>query len=421
MKILDVVTSRGRTGFYFDDQKAIKEGAKPDGNFYIGDPVTPGFTRIRQAGESVTIMLVLEDGQVAMGDCCAVQYSGCGGRDPLFIAREFEVIVERELKPLLVNRELTTFKEMANEFDHLYHDGVRLHMALRYGITQALLDAIAKAHHTQMCNIIAKEYGTTVSERLIPIFSQSGDNRYDNVDKMIIKRSQVLPHALINHVPTKLGYKGEILLEYVKWLKKRVDEHKVQANYHPVFHLDVYGTFGIIFKTDYQAMADYMATLREACGDYHLRIEGPVDFDDREATMQGLKAITKVLDERNIDVEIVADEWCNTLEDIKYFADNKAGHMVQIKTPDLGGIQNTVEAVLYCKAKGIGAYQGGTCNETDISSKTCVHLAMATQPVQILAKPGMGVDEGYMLVYNEMKRIIALNAAMKERGRHEKL
>lgn len=82
--------------------------------------------------------------------------------------------------------------------------------------------------------------------------------------------------------------------------------------------------------------------------------------------------------------------------------------MAQIKTPDLGGINNTIEAVLYCKEKGFGAYQGGTCNETDRSAQVCVHCAMAAKPDQILAKPGMGVDEGYMVVYNEMQRILAL-------------
>ena len=40
MKILDVVCSAGRTGFYFDDQRAIKKGAGHDGVFYIGEPVT---------------------------------------------------------------------------------------------------------------------------------------------------------------------------------------------------------------------------------------------------------------------------------------------------------------------------------------------------------------------------------------------
>ena len=85
--------------------------------------------------------------------------------------------------------------------------------------------------------------------------------------------------------------------------------------------------------------------------------------------------------------------------------------MKEIKTPDLGGINNTIEAVLYCKEKGIGAYQGGTCNETDRSAQVCTQCAMATQPVQILAKPGMGVDEGYMIVYNEMQRILAVRRA----------
>ena len=140
-----------------------------------------------------------------------------------------------------------------------------------------------------------------------------------------------------------------------------------------------------------------------------------MDVEDREKQMLALKTLTAELDARGINVEIVADEWCNTLEDIKYFADNKAGHMVQIKTPDLGGINNTVEAVLYCKRLGIGAYQGGTCNETDRSAQVCVQCAMATRPDQILAKPGMGVDEGYMIVYNEMQRILALRKAKAAR------
>ena len=86
MKIIDVICSEGKTGFYFDDQRAIKKGVEHDGFSYIGDPITEGFKAVRLAGESISVMLVLEDGQVAYGDCAAVQYSGAGGRDPLFLA-----------------------------------------------------------------------------------------------------------------------------------------------------------------------------------------------------------------------------------------------------------------------------------------------------------------------------------------------
>ena len=285
-------------------------------------------------------------------------------------------------------------------------------------LSQAILDAVAKATGRLMCEVVADEYGCTVSETPIPIFTQSGDDRYSNADKMIIKGAQVLPHGLINNVKEKLGLQGEKLADYVAWLRERVLAKRLDPNYMPVLHIDVYGTIGALYgNNNYAAMADYLAKLEELAKPLHLRIEGPMDCDcDRETQMEALAGLTAELDRRGIQVELVADEWCNTLEDIKLFADHKAGHMVQIKTPDLGGINNTIEAVLYCKEKGIGAYQGGTCNETDRSAQVCVQCAMATQPDQILAKPGMGVDEGYMIVYNEMQRILALRRAKQNRA-----
>ncbi len=419
MKILDVVCSAGRTGFYFDDQRAIKGGAGHDGMFYVGQTVTEGFRSIRQAGESISVLIILEDGQIAHGDCAAVQYSGAGGRDPLFLAEDFIPVIEKHIKPELVGKEAADFRGLCSMMEAIEVDGKRLHTAIRYGVSQALLDAVAKASGRMMCEVVADEYGCNVSETPIPIFTQSGDDRYDNADKMIIKGAQVLPHALINNVETKLGTKGEKLAEYVAWLRDRILQNRTDDSYMPVMHMDVYGTIGAAFgNNNYAAMADYIAKLEEIAKPFHLRIEGPMDCDcDRQTQMEALAGLTAELDRRGINVELVADEWCNTLEDIKLFADNKAGHMVQIKTPDLGGINNTIEAVLYCKEKGIGAYQGGTCNETDRSAQVCVHCAMATQPAQILAKPGMGVDEGYMIVYNEMNRIMAVRKAKKNRNK----
>ena len=415
MKIANIVCSGGRTGFYFDDQRAIKKGAGHDGVFYIGAPVTDGFTSVRQAGESISVMIILEDGQVAYGDCAAVQYSGAGGRDPLFLAKDFIPVIEKEIAPKLIGKEADNFRDLAAFMEAITVDGKRLHTAIRYGLSQALLDAVAKATGRLMCEVVADEYGCTVSDKPIDIFTQSGDDRYDNSDKMIIKGAQVLPHALINNVADKLGLKGEKLAEYVAWLRDRILANRTSEAYAPVFHIDVYGTIGAIFgNNNYVAMADYIEELGKIAKPFKLRIEGPMDCDcDRETQMTALAGLTAELDRRGCDVELVADEWCNTLEDIKLFADNKAGHMVQIKTPDLGGVNNTIEAVLYCKEKGIGAYQGGTCNETDRSAQVCVNCAMATQPVQILAKPGMGVDEGFMIVYNEMQRILAIRAAKK--------
>ena len=209
MKIKNVILSKSYTGFYFDDQLAIKKGAKNDGFIYQGEPKTPGFKSIRQTGEAISVQIVLENDVTGIGDCAAVQYSGAGGRDPLFLADEFIPFIEQKIVPMLIGEEIDSFRTLAEKYDALTIDGKRLHTAIRYGLTQAFLNACANYHHLTMAEVIRKEYGITEKEyKPIPVFTQSGDDRYINADKMIIKEADVLPHALINNVETKLGQNG---------------------------------------------------------------------------------------------------------------------------------------------------------------------------------------------------------------------
>lgn len=413
MKIKKLICSPGKTGFYFDDQLAIKKGAENDGAFYKGETATPGFKSVRQAGESISITFVLENGAFAYGDCAAVQYSGAGGRDPLFLAENFITLIEKEIAPLFEGKEIDTFKEMCNRIENAINPntGKQFHTAIRYGVTQACLDAVAKSRSLLMAEVISDEYGTNISEATIPIFSQSGDDRYLNADKMIMKEADVLPHALFNHPENKVGTNGQKVKEYLSWLRNRIISMRTDSNYNPVIHIDLYGTLSSIFNNNLDLIANYIGELEQITSPFLLRVEGPVDMGKKTAQMKALQTLRNKIEERRISAEIVADEWCNTLQDIIDFCEMKAGHMMQIKTPDLGGINNSIEAVLYCRKHGIGAYLGGTCNETSRSAEICAHIAMATKPDQILAKPGMGVDEGYMIVYNEINRIMAIHSA----------
>lgn len=408
MNIKKVLFSTGYTGFFFDDQAAIKSGLKQDGFFYQGGAVTAGFKQVRQAGESISVLLVLENGQTAVGDCAAVQYSGAGGRDPLFTAHSYISVLEKYVRPMLECASVNCFRELADRIDHVLVEGRQLHTALRYGITQAILDAVAKAHQKTMTEIIWQEYNLPSIIKPVPLFGQSGDDRYLAADKMILKQVDVLPHALINNIESKLGMDGKKLKDYIIWLRERILHNRLSSSYHPTLHIDVYGTIGMIFDYDISRMATYLAELEKAARPFNLYIEGPVDVGHKQRQIDMLLQIRKELDNIGCKVKIVADEWCNTYEDVRDFSDSRCCHMVQIKTPDLGGIQHIVESVLYAKRHGMEAYQGGTCNETDISAKICVHLALAAGADRMLAKPGMGFDEGFCIVKNEMERTLKL-------------
>lgn len=354
MKITNVILTKSYSGFYYDDQVAIKQGAEHDGFFYVGKPVTDGFRAIREPGEVISIQLVLEDGSVGKGDCVAVQYSGCGGRDHVFLIDENMPLLQEKIVPMLIGEDVEKFRPLAEKYDRMIIDGKRLHTAVRYGLTQALLNATAVSRRLTMAEVVREEYDVPDGEyKTVPIFSQSGDDRYMAVDKMILKEVDVLPHALINNVEKKLGKNGEILLSYIEWVKDRVLTHRQSPDYNPVLHFDVYGTIGLAFNYDVDKMLEYLLKCEKAGAPFHVRIEGPIDTGDREGTLKFEKILTEKLLECGSKLEIVADEWCNTLEDIKLFADEHAGHILQIKSPDLGGVNNICEAIIYCNQHGV--------------------------------------------------------------------
>jgi methylaspartate ammonia-lyase len=215
----------------------------------------------------------------------------------------------------------------------------------------------------------------------------------------------------VNQVDSKLGSDGDILRQYVAWVRDRILTLRMRADYEPVIHIDVYGTIGMAFAADVARVVGYLLELESLAAPFRLRVEHVIDAGGREGQIEVSAALRLALEARGSRVQIVVDEWCNTLEDIKSFVAARAADVIHVKTPDLGGVNNTIEALLHVRRAGLAAYCGGTCNETDRSAQVTAHIAMACGAAQILAKPGMGVDEGMMIVGNEMARVAALVGA----------
>lgn len=408
-RIRRVVCVPAEGGFFVDDQAAIRAGAPHDGFGYAGRPLTPGFTQIRQAAAAVSVMLVLDDGQVAVGDCVTVQYAGVGGRDPVLDPVRATAHIERYVTPLLTGASLDAFRPLADAVEDVRVDGGGpLVAAIRYGVSQALLDAVARARRCTMAEVVREEYDTHADLVPRPLFAQSGDDRYTAVDKMIMKRIDALPHGLINSVGDKLGVDGGLLAKYVTFLRDRILTVRTDDSYHPRLHIDTYGTVGLVFGHDVDAVADYLASLGKLAEPFSLRVEHPVDMGSRAEQLAFYPRLLAALAQRTPRVELVVDEWCNTLEDIELFCAAGAADVVHVKTPDLGGIGNAIEALLAVRAAGLAAYCGGSCNDTDVSARVCAQVAMACAADQVLARPGMGLDEGVMIVRNEMRRAAAL-------------
>jgi methylaspartate ammonia-lyase len=413
LRIADVLAVPVRGGSFTDDQAAIRAGAEHDGFSYAGTPLTPGFRAIRQPAEALSVVLVLDDGSVEFGDCVGVQYAGAAGRDPVLSAARARADVLGHLAPRLAGAAVDDFRALAGQLDAVRAGDGLLHTAVRYGASQALLAAVARNARRTMAEVVRDEYATGAPLEPVPVYAQSGEDRYRNADKMILAGVDVLPHGLFATVEA-IGPRGEGLAGYLRWLVARIAQLRPERGYRPRLHVDTYGTPGLAFGGDLSAVADYLAGLGELCAPFDLAVEHPVDAGSRDAQIAACAQLRAELARRGSGVRLVVDEWCNTPADVEAFVAAGAADVVHVKTPDLGSLTGTIEALLLVRAAGLEAFCGGSCTETDRSAQVTAHVAMACEASQVLAKPGMGVDEGVMTVGNEMARTAAL--AARRRG-----
>ena len=406
MRIKQILVVPAWGGYYNDDLMAIEAGAAKDGLFYLGPPVTPGFDKIREPAEAASVVLVLDNGAVTVGDALSVAYSGAGGRRIRF-TRDRQAPLLRHFASVLEGWEIGDWREMCGRVEALPSPGNDFHRsAAEYGLSQALLQAAALREHCTAAAVVARACDRQPAVRMVPIYVQSGDDRHVAVDKAIARRAEVLPHGLINTVDL-IGRNGETLIAYVEWIVERIRRF-APGDYRPELHFDTYGLLGHVFSNDPAVIARYVASLAEAASPHPLCLETPVLLHDRDAQIDSFAAIRRELKRLGSSANLIVDEWANTAGDIEAFVAAEAADMVNVKSPDLGSLTRTVQAIRQCWEGGVRPILGGSCTDTDVSARAIANVALGAGPAWVLARPGMGIDEGFQIVHNEMRRVLAL-------------
>jgi methylaspartate ammonia-lyase len=406
MRIKQVIFSQGRSGNYNKDFAALQTGPVADGAFYDAKPVTRGYRAIVQPGQCVCVILVLENGAVALGDCVDVILAGLGGRFPPFDPRDHFATFESEIRFFLDGLDVSSFAAADAAWIERA-EGLGLHTALRYGISQALLHAASLAHARLMCEVIRDEFGFDGDIERIPLLIFCQRDSQIHIDHAIMKQADLFPHASFPDIDEHVGRQGEKLIAYVEAIARRIKDRGQEA-YSPTIHVDTYGSIGRLFPEPAQ-LADYIARLGLATSPFKLMVESPIVAASRGEQVARFAALKECLRQISNAPRIIVDEWCNTLEDVRFFAEHDAADVIHIKLPDIGNIRHTIEGGIYCRQKGIGFALGGSANETDVSARVSAHIGLATKPAFMIGKPGLGLDEGLMIVDNEQNRAISIH------------
>ena len=315
--IADILLEPLLGGFFHDDQAALRVGS--------ATPLTPGFAAVRVPATGLGIGLVLDDGQVVWGDAMSVQYAGAGGRDPLLGAGALR---DWDVRGLDVSSWVEATEAALAGIEHA---------ALRYGISQALLAAAAAERGVTMAEVVAAELGLELVAEPVPLFVQSGEARHAAVERMIAKRVDVLPHGLFStpeaFAACSTSCAGSRTASRARRLRAGAALRPLRPG-RAAYDADV-GRRRLPARVE----RGRRAVSRCASRARSTSAARGADRGWHRAAPGGRARAAGPL-------QIVADEWCNTLADVEAFAAAGACDMAQIKTPDVGSLVDSARAVL---------------------------------------------------------------------------
>ncbi|HWL30223.1 MAG TPA: methylaspartate ammonia-lyase [Burkholderiaceae bacterium] len=400
IEIAKIKVVPGIGGFWVNDQPAIQTGAEADGFFFKGAPITPGFSAIREPSVAFCIIIELSDGQLAYGDCTTVLNAGYAGR-PRPLRADDLPRVQAALAAKFEGRKFAGFRTAAALLDELELERDLL-TPVAFGVSQALLSAAALASRKLMARVLMDEYEITERYDTPGLAGSCGGQWEQNVEKAIVRGVDMFPQSAI-----QTQAQCERLPDYVSWIVKRVGE-LAGSGYKPDLHFDFHSSLGRMLDNDEDKICDYLSRIVDLAGPYKVYFEDPMVSGSPDEAMTRMAKLRERLDTRGPKCKLIADEWVNNPGQALKFAQAKAAHAFQIKTPDNGSLVNTIAAMQTCHEHGILPYLGGSCNETDISVRASVHVGIALGAWRMFTRPGLGFDEGIMVVTNEINRTKAM-------------
>lgn len=278
---------------------------------------------------------------------------------------------------------------------------------IRYGISQALLRAVAWSQNVTAAEVIADEWSLSGAGASVSLQVDCAIEERAQAEAAIALRADSLGQVMLPRTGFELGEDGGAPVRYVRWLRGRLDALQ-DAAYRPTIHIDLRGALGRLYDNDLGRVLGYLHRLESAAEAYSIRVEDPISMESRTEQIEALRTLREYIDFRGMDVPLTAHQWVETFDDVQAFVDAEAVDAIRIRMAEQGGIASSVEAILAGQAQGVGILLGDSCFGTDLSARMATQVAVAVEPDVYVVGLGPSMPASVVVVRNEMARAEAL-------------
>lgn len=383
--------------------------------------VKPGLS---PAGECVLVGVVLNDGRTAWGHC-----------EPLPAATDTVRIVQQQITPILRDQPVASVPALISQIDDLResvpitrivqplpassasgatlsrrrlltgfltedtaktevaHESRPVHPAIRFGLSQALMQALALSQNKPVVAILQEIYDLPATRTAVPLLVDANEANLALVKPVMLTAVAAVGYNTghTNHKQT-LGPNAERLQAHVRRVQAWLSATAPDAQ--PAIHLNIQGGFTELYDLDAGKLLGALYGLEQAARPYALTIENLV-AGEVTAVTQTLQTLQSYLKTRQMRVKLAAGDSLFSAADLETVIQASAVHQVHFDPAWFGSIPQILQFVQACHQQGNAVILHGR----NASAATAVALAIAAG-VQVLSGPP---DQ----LFNEMQKALA--------------
>jgi methylaspartate ammonia-lyase len=277
--------------------------------------------------------------------------------------------------------------------------------AIGYGLSQALLAAVAWAQNKRVIQVLRDEYGLDRPQTAVPLHAEINPNIPLSIQAITGSPIASIGYSISGTNPVvELGQDGEVLQRFARQLKEELI--KTADPQSLAFYFNVRGGYGLLREGKLGQILGMLYGLEKAAEPFLVRVEDPIILNGRDEQIKKMATLKSYLRTRRMKLQLVAHAGIQSAEDAQAFTEGNAAHLLYIELPQMGSLTESMTAAFAAQEQQIGVLFGGSPDETQLAAQNSLYLALALQPTLLLAKPGRLGEAGIAAAYNEMNRTL---------------
>jgi methylaspartate ammonia-lyase len=196
-----------------------------------------------------------------------------------------------------------------------------------------------------------------------------------------------------------LGANGERIQRFVRRLRERLVA--VEQQRQMTIHLDVAGGLGRLFDEDAGKILGALYGLEKAAAPCLIRVQDPVIMADLDQQNEIWGQLRDYMRMRGMALQLVASAGISTLADVEALAQAGAAHLLHLRMPQLGTIQELMVASQLCRTHDVGILL------EQVPSAMNSQVALAIQPDVLTYPISWPAEMSIATFHNEMARTLA--------------